>query len=142
MTENEIVVGVPRERVFAVLADAKRYAEWVVGTAVIRDADTAWPEPGARLYHSTGVSILRVDDHTEVLECTPPERLVLLAHLGPLGVFRVDLRLEDARDGATRVVMLEGPVEGISRFAGPVGDAFGSMRNALSLRRLQHLAES
>lgn len=141
MTENEIVVEASREEVFAVLADPKRYADWVVGTAEIRDADPAWPQPGAKLYHSIGAGPLRFDDHTEVISCAAPERLVLLAHLGPLGDFKVDLRLEEVQ-GATKVVMLEGPVQGISRFAGPAGDAFGSMRNALSLRRLKDIAES
>ncbi|HET7448964.1 MAG TPA: SRPBCC family protein [Gaiellaceae bacterium] len=142
MTENEITIGAPRETVFAVLADAKRYADWVVGTAEIRDADVVWPAPGAKLYHSVGAGPLRFDDHTEVLACEAPGRLVLLAHLGPLGDFKVDLRLDDAGGGTTRVVMLEGPVKGISRVAGPAGDAFGSVRNALSLRRLKDIAES
>ena len=141
MTENEITIGAPREQVFAVLAEPKRYADWVVGTAEIRDADAVWPAPGAKLYHSIGAGPVRFDDHTEVIECEAPERLLLLAHLGPLGDFKVDLRLEDVQ-GATKVVMVEGPVEGISRFAGPAGDAFGTVRNALSLRRLKEIAES
>lgn len=142
MTENEILIGVSRERVFAVLADAKRYADWVVGSAEVRDADATWPGAGARLYHSVGAGPARIHDHTEVLECEEPERLVLLAHLGPLGDFKVDLRLEDLQGDATRVVMLEGPVRGVSRLAGPAGDTFGKARNALSLRRLKELAEA
>jgi uncharacterized protein YndB with AHSA1/START domain len=142
MTENEILIGAPRDRVFAILADPHSYAEWVVGTANVRGADGDWPQPGARLHHSVGAGPVTVDDSTEVLECAEPDRLVLLAHLGPLGDFKVELRLDDVKGDATKVTMVEGPVDGISRFAGPAGDAFGRARNSLSLQRLKELAES
>lgn len=142
MTENEILIGVPRERVFAVLADPTSYGEWVVGTRHIRGGDGGWPAVGARIHHSVGAGPVSIDDSTEVLECAAPERLVLLAHLGPLGDFKVVLRLDDVKGDATKVTMLEGPVDGISTLAGPVGDAAGYARNALSLRKLKELAES
>ncbi len=141
MAENEIVIEAPREQVFAVLADADRYADWVIGAARVRDADTAWPAPGTRLHHSSGTGPFTIDDSTEVVESEPPERLLLVAHLGPLGAFRVELVLRD--DGpSTHVTMHEVPVEGISKLAGPVGDAVGAVRNKLSLRRLKELAEA
>ena len=142
MTENEILIGAPREKVFAVLADAKRYGEWVVGTSQVRHADDTWPQRGSRLHHSVGAGPVSVDDSTEVIECVEPGRLVLLAHLGPLGDFKIDLVLEDLQGDATKVTMLEGPVEGISKLAGPLGDAVGYARNAWSLRRLKELAET
>jgi uncharacterized protein YndB with AHSA1/START domain len=141
MAENEIVVDAPRERVFAVLADPQSYSEWVVGAQAVRDADAAWPSPGSRLHHSTGAGPLTIDDSTEVVVSEPPEHLQLLAHLGPLGSFQVDLRLVEAGEGRTHVTMSEEPVEGISRVAGPVGDAAGRVRNKLSLGRLKELAE-
>ena len=141
MAENEIVVDAPPERVFGVLADPEKYGEWVVGAAGIRDADGHWPEPGARLHHSTGIGPLTIDDMTEVTAVDPPSRLELLAHLGPLGTFRVELVLEPAPGGGTRIVMREAPVEGISKLAGPVGDLAGRVRNKLSLARLKSLAE-
>jgi len=141
VAENEIVVDAPPERVFGVLADPEKYGEWVVGAAGIRDADGHWPEPGARLHHSTGVGPLTIDDMTEVTAVDPPSRLELLAHLGPLGTFRVELVLEPAPGGGTRIVMREAPVEGISKLAGPVGDLAGRVRNKLSLARLKALAE-
>jgi uncharacterized protein YndB with AHSA1/START domain len=141
MAENEIVVDAPRERVFAVLADPTRYAEWVVGAQRVRDADTTWPQPGARLHHATGAGPLTIDDSTEVVAAEPPAHLALVAHLGPLGSFSVDLRLEEVGPARTRVLMVEEPVEGISKAAGPVGDAAGRVRNKLSLGRLKSLAE-
>jgi uncharacterized protein YndB with AHSA1/START domain len=141
MAENEIVVAASREQVFAVLADPQRYREWVVGASDVRDADARWPEPGSRLHHSTGVGPLTIDDSTEVVASEPPSRLELLARLGPLGSFRVELELTEVGDDLTHVSMAEAPVEGVSRLAGPVGDAAGRLRNTLSLSRLKQLAE-
>ncbi len=141
MAENEIVIGASRERVFAVLADPAQYAEWVVGASRVRDADDAWPAPGSRFHHSTGVGPATIDDMTEVVECAAPGRLALLAHLGPLGTFRVELELEETGVELTHVRMREEPVEGISKAAGPVGDVAGRVRNKLSLARLKTLAE-
>jgi uncharacterized protein YndB with AHSA1/START domain len=141
MAENEIDIAAPRERVFEILADPDRYAEWVVGTSRIRDAESTWPAPGARLHHSVGADPLTVDDSTELLECEEPERLVLLAHIGPLGSFRVELLLR-ADGKATHVTMLEQPVEGISKLVGPATSAVIKLRNSLSLDRLKELAES
>ena len=140
MAENSVEIAAPRARVFDVLADPGAYAEWVVGADRIRAADDGWPAPTNRIYHSTGLGPVHVDDSTEVLECEPPERLVLLARLGPLGSFRVELVLAE-HDEVTEVTMRESPVGGVSRFAGPVGDAVGALRNSLSLRRLKEIAE-
>jgi uncharacterized protein YndB with AHSA1/START domain len=142
VTENEIQISAPPARVFAVLADPASYADWIVGTKEIRHATGGWPEPGSRIHHSVGAGPLTIDDSTEVLECERPTRLVLLAHLGPLGSFNVELLLRAGGDGSTNVTMLEEPVEGISRFAGPVGDAVGVVRNQWSLARLKELAET
>jgi uncharacterized protein YndB with AHSA1/START domain len=141
VAENEIVIRASREQVFRVLADPDSYAEWVVGAERVRDADSAWPEPGSRLHHSTGIGPLTIDDSTEVVAVAEPERLELLASLGPLGSFRVDLHLTETSDGSTHVTMEEHPVAGISKAAGPVGDAAGRVRNKLSLARLKALAE-
>jgi uncharacterized protein YndB with AHSA1/START domain len=141
VAENDVVIEAPREAVFAVLADGPRYHEWVMGAADIRAADAAWPAPGSRIHHSTGVGPLAIDDSTEVVECDPPGRLELLAHLGPLGSFRVELTLDALAGGRTCVKMVEVPVEGLSKLAGPVGDAVGRLRNMLSLSRLKEIAE-
>jgi uncharacterized protein YndB with AHSA1/START domain len=141
MADNEIVIRASCEEVWAVLADPKRYAEWVVGAQSVRAADGTWPEPGSQLHHSTGVGPATIDDSTRVLESDAPTHLKLLAHLGPLGSFEVDLRLEQAADGLTHVHMHEEPVEGISTLAGWPGDVAGRVRNKLSLARLKELAE-
>jgi uncharacterized protein YndB with AHSA1/START domain len=141
VAENDVVIDVPREQVFGLLADGAQYHQWVMGAADVRAADDAWPAPGARIHHSTGVGPLTIDDSTEVVACDPPARLELLAHLGPLGSFRVEFTLDALAGGRTCVRMEEAPVEGVSKLAGPVGDAVGRLRNMLSLRRLKTLAE-
>ena len=141
MADAEIVIRADRAAVFALLAEPATYAEWVVGADRVRGADNAWPEPGSRLHHSVGAAPLTIDDSTEVVAAEPPERLELLAHLGPLGSFRVELRLEEAGEGLTHVHMHEEAVAGVSRLAGPAGDGAGRVRNKLSLARLKALAE-
>lgn len=141
MAENDVVIDASREQVFAVLADGPRYHRWVMGAADVRAADDDWPAPGSRIHHSTGVGPLTIDDSTEVVVCEPPRRLELLAHLGPLGTFRVEFTLDALAGGRTRVRMAEAPVEGVSKLAGPVGDAVGRLRNMLSLAKLKSIAE-
>jgi uncharacterized protein YndB with AHSA1/START domain len=141
VAENQIVVDAPRGRVFAVLADPGSYAEWVLGAKAVREADSTWPAPGSLLHHSSGAGPVTIDDSTEVLECDPPRRIVLLARLGPVGAFRVELVLDAVGEGRTTVTMREEPEEGIVQAIGPVGDAVGALRNKLSLRSLKRLAE-
>ena len=141
MAENEIDIAVPRERVFAILADPQRYADWVVGASRVRDADSTWPTPGSLLHHSVGAEPVTIDDSTEVLECEEPKRLVLLARLGALGSFRVELLLRDEGD-STHVTMHEVAVAGVSKLAEPVTSVGIGVRNTISLGRLKELAES
>ena len=39
MAVNDITIDAPPEKVFALLADGRQYAEWVVGAKRIRDVD-------------------------------------------------------------------------------------------------------
>jgi uncharacterized protein YndB with AHSA1/START domain len=141
MAVNEAYMDAPPERVFAVLADASSYSHWVVGTRAVRAADEGFPAPGTRFHHRLGVPPLTVDDHTEVLASDPPRRLVLLTKARPLGVARVELRLEP--DGAgTRVTMTETPADVRTRLLmNPLTDPLVRARNVQSLRRLRRLAE-
>jgi uncharacterized protein YndB with AHSA1/START domain len=138
---NEAYIDVPPERVFAVLADASRYAEWVVGTHAIREADEDFPAPGTRFQHRLGLPPLTVDDDTEVLTSDPPRQLTLLTKARPFGVARVQLRLQP--DGAgTRVTMTETPADIRARLlVNPLTDPLVRARNVQSLRRLRRLAE-
>jgi uncharacterized protein YndB with AHSA1/START domain len=140
MARNVSTFPVPIEQVFAVLADPKTYAYWVVGADGIRDADASWPAAGAKLHHRVGAGPFKLNDNTEVLEVTEPVHLVLQARARPLGTARVVLDLIDLGDG-TQVTMVEGPGDLVSRLLhNPVTDFLLRRRNDEALRRLGKLA--
>lgn len=126
----------PPEQVWAVLADAHRYAEWVVGASTIRGVEGDWPQPGARFHHKVGVWPLRIRDDTTVVDCDPPRRLVLEARVRPFGVARIELLLQ-AEGAGTTVSMIEVPTAPfVARWATPLLDPLTDRRNAEALRRL------
>lgn len=142
MATTKMQIAVSPERVFAVLADPVAYADWVVGSDTIRDADPGWPAVGSRFYHRVGVWPLKVNDHTEVLDARPPNRLVLRARARPLGTARVEMLLEP-RAGGTHVTMIETAADLLSRLAiNPFTDRLVHLRNVESLRRLRRIAET
>jgi uncharacterized protein YndB with AHSA1/START domain len=141
VARNEIMVGAPPEAVFDVLADARCYGEWVVGSSDIRAADPEWPASGSAFDHRVGVGPLKTADCTEVLASRPPRYLQLLAHARPLPAARVTLELR-AEAGGTRVTILEDvdhPL--LRRLLWPVVQPATWLRNHESLRRLRALAE-
>ncbi len=94
-----MTIAAPPERVFATLARPEAYADWVVGSDTIRDADPNWPATGSRFYHRVGVGPFKVKDHTEVVEVRPPHKLALHARARPLGTALVTLLLQPEGDG-------------------------------------------
>ena len=71
MAKVTLTVDAAPEDVWAVLADADSYGEWVVGSDTIRDADAGFPAKGTRFHHRVGVGPLKTNDHTEVLDADP-----------------------------------------------------------------------
>jgi uncharacterized protein YndB with AHSA1/START domain len=135
-------IAAPPEVVFAVLADPDAYGDWVVGSDTIRDADLSWPQVGSRFHHRVGFGPLKLNDHTEVLEADPPNRLVLLARARPLATAEITLLL-NARDGGTEVTMIETAGDSLSRVLLNVfTDPLVHLRNVEALRRLRRIAES
>lgn len=112
MTTVERTFPCPPEDVVAVLSDGWLYALWVVGATRIRAVEEGFPQVDRRLHHSTGPWPLHLDDHTTVLLCDLPDRLVLTARGWPWGQARVDIRLEPVA-GGTRVVLWEDVVTGV-----------------------------
>ncbi len=134
--------SVTPERVFAVLSDPEVYADWVVGSHSVRDADPNWPAQGSRFYHRVGAGRFTVSDHTEVLEVDAPRRLVLRARARPLGTAIVRL-VFSADDGGTRVTMTEVAGDPLSRLVlNPLTYPLVRRRNDESLRRLRRIAET
>ncbi|SNY60120.1 SRPBCC family protein [Paractinoplanes atraurantiacus] len=135
-------VQAPPDRVFAVLADGWTYSDWVVGTVHIRDVDESWPAVGSRLHHKAGPWPLSLHDKSEVLIVEPDKRLRLNAGLWPLGEAVVDIKLEPAPGGATKVTIEEdferGPLLAVRN---KLNDLVLHRRNIETLRRLADIAE-
>jgi uncharacterized protein YndB with AHSA1/START domain len=141
MSVARIEVLATRERVFAVLGEPERYADWVVGTRAVRDADESFPERGSRFSARVGTGPVTLDAVTTVLEHEEPRRLVLRTRLRRLGAAQIDLELEE-RGAATVVTMRERAVgDPISRFAQSLGEPLVTARNRRSLQRLKQLVE-
>lgn len=138
-----IEVSAPRESVFAVLAEARRYADWVVGTSSVRDVDESFPERGSRFGARVSVGPVSDDAVTTVLECVDPRRLVLRTRTRRLGAAQIELELEERGEEATLVTLRERAVGNqLVRLAQTLGDPLLSARNRRSLQRLQELVES
>lgn len=140
MSVNDVFVAAPPGAVWAVLSDARTYAQWVVGSSEVRHVDGKWPEPGSTFHHTQGAFGVGLKDTTTVLGVDYGTRIELCVRTRPLVVARVDLELGPSGQG-TRVVMRERPVAGVfGRLHNPVFDLALKVRNAESLRRLAKLA--
>jgi uncharacterized protein YndB with AHSA1/START domain len=141
MAHNEIDIDVAPARVFAVLADPRSFARWVVGSRTIRRADPAWPAPGAAFDHAVGIGPLRYKDSSSVEESDPPHLLRLLVMVRPISKAHVTLRLRPQSAG-TRVEMDEFAADTRSKLLfNRLTDPLIGLRNKESLRRLKALAE-
>ena len=129
------------EDVWALLADGRRYADWVVGASHIRAVEPGWPEVGSKFHHTVGVWPCHLRDSTVVEECDTGRKLVLEARARPFGRARVEIRLEEIQTG-TRIVMREevrSPA--VARWGSPLLAPLLHVRNVEALRRLASLHE-
>ena len=142
MARNRIHIDAPPERVFAVLSEPTRYAEWVVGSATIDRHDPEFPAPGARFHHKVGLRPLALADHTEVVAAEPPHRLELKAKARPLGTADITLEMSP-RAGGTEVLMVEQPGDRLTALVAGnrVADLALRLRNAEALSRLKRAVE-
>jgi len=143
MARTSIRIDAPQSRVFAILSDAHRYPDWVVGASDVRDVDDDFPAVGSRFHHRVGVKPLTVNDHTEVLDVDPPRHIALKAKARPLGTALIDIELTPAGD-VTDVVIVERPGDLLSKLVAgnPVADYLLARRNDEALRRLKRIVES
>ena len=137
----EATMDASPEAVWRVLADGWLYPLWVVGATRMREVDDTWPAVGSRIHHSVGTWPITLDDHTEVLGCTPGEELELRARAWPTGeaVVKIHLRAEGA---GTRVSITEDAARGPALLMpAPIRKASLVWRNRETLRRLGWVAE-
>lgn len=141
MARNETHIDATPERVFEVLSDPDSYGYWVVGSKRIRDADQNFPAVGTRFEHTVGFGPFEVNDHTSVLGCEPPRKLVLKAKARPLGTAHVTMQIEPEGTGS-RVTMIEDAGDKLTAFVfNPLTHLLVRGRNVESLDRLRELAE-
>lgn len=141
MSETTRLVHAPRRDVWEVLEDGWLYPLFVVGASRMRDVDEGWPAVGTRLHHSVGLWPLLIDDHTDVLEVSPPDYLRLEAHAWPGGTAEVEFVLEERGD-ETLVRIREDAVSGPGKLLpSPLRQPPLHWRNTETLRRLAYLAE-
>lgn len=137
MAEVVRIIPASREAVFAVMADAYTYPDWVVGAQRIRSVEGDWPDAGATFHHVVGVFPLRLRDSTSVVEVDAGKRLVLNARARPMGRAQVEFHLEDT-PGGTRVRMVEFPVSGPATLAPSLAvEPSIRKRNHITLERLE-----
>jgi NAD(P)-dependent dehydrogenase (short-subunit alcohol dehydrogenase family)/uncharacterized protein YndB with AHSA1/START domain len=142
MARNRVHIDASPEEVFAVFSNPYCYPEWVVGAADVRDHDESFPAVGSRFHHKVGSWPIGLNDHTEVVEVEPPNRLVLKAKARPLGTATIALDLSEGA-GGTELLMEEKPGDRLtSLVAGnPLADTALRVRNAEALARLKRLVE-
>ena len=141
MAENHAYFNAPPDAVFDVLADARSYAHWVVGSSEVRGTEGDWPEPGSVFHHTQGAFGVGLKDSTESIAANRPRQLVMEARFRPFMIAKVELRLRP-RGRGTHVTMVEYPIAGpVARIHNALIDRAIWARNIESLRRLRKLAE-
>jgi hypothetical protein len=131
--------GIDPRAVFDVLRDGAGYADWVVGTRMIRRVEAGWPQPGTAIHYTVGYGPLRKDDRTESIAYRPDEILELEAKAWPAGTVRIVLRAQRS-GGGTLVRIEEEPNKGLAKtLHNPVFDLAIKIRNIETLKRLERL---
>lgn len=133
-------VPAPIEDVWAVLADPRGYAFWVVGSHEITGFDDRWPAVGSEFRHVQGQGPFKWSDISRVVECEPPRRLVLEVKVRPFITGPVILELEP--EAAGTVITIDERAEGGAAGLVPhfVTSPLIAARNADGLRRLAGMA--
>jgi uncharacterized protein YndB with AHSA1/START domain len=131
------------EGVFAVLADGRRYADWVVGAKRVRAVDDAWPEPGSRFHHEVGIGPLTIKDSSAVVSMDPPRQVVLEVRAFPAGKARVTITISPGDGGGSEVLMEEVPTGGPAKAVDswPLRRVT-MLRNVESLKRLRKVVDA
>jgi len=130
------------EEVFAVLADGRRYADWVVGAKRVRGVDDTWPAPGSRFHHEVGVGPLTIQDSSELVSMDPPRQVVLEVRAWPAGKARVTITVSPGEGGGSEVLIEEVPTGGPAKTidSWPLRRVT-MVRNVESLKRLRKAAD-
>ncbi|MFC8723065.1 SRPBCC domain-containing protein [Kitasatospora sp. NPDC057198] len=142
MAQRQRLITSPPERVWDVLANARSYARWVVGTQDVLDADEHWPAVGARLRFRVGLGPAALEDTCVVRICEPVRRLELEAAADPLGTARIAFSLVPWGED-TLLLLDEHPLRGLgARLENPLTELLLHLRNRRLLGNLARRASS
>ncbi|RKE17352.1 SRPBCC family protein [Streptomyces sp. TLI_171] len=136
MAQRQRLIEAAPEQVWDVLANARSYAQWVVGTQDVLDSDDDWPAVGARLGFRVGVGPATFEDTCVVRICEPLHRLELEAAAKPLGTARIAFGLIPWAEH-TLVLLDEHPLRGLgARLENPLTELALHLRNRQLLGNL------
>ncbi|MGA5474121.1 SRPBCC family protein [Streptomyces arboris] len=131
----------PVEDVWEVLADPKRYVEWVVGTADSTPDEGTWPQLDSSIAYTVRLGRWSAQGRTVVRRCEAPHVLELEAESGWLGTARIALKVR--RWGRNTLVIIdEHPLRGpAAKLHNTALDAFVQVRHRSMLPRLAEAVE-
>ncbi|MFG2526575.1 SRPBCC family protein [Streptomyces sp. NPDC048516] len=126
----------PPEEVWAVLADASRFSDWVVGPSTTAEKAGDWPECGSTLEYTLRVGPWSVSGETIVRRHEPPRHLELEVDSGWLGTARIAIEVRPWGEHAL-VIFDEHPLRGPGGLLhNSAVDAVLQLRNRSMLDRL------
>ncbi|MFD5266465.1 SRPBCC family protein [Streptomyces sp. NPDC058335] len=129
------------QRVWAVLADGDRYADWVVGTAESHPVRGQWPQVGAEIGYEVRIGPVRLTNETVVRRCEEGVALELEARAGALGTARVAIELRPWGEHCL-VIVDEHPLQGVGGTLHNAGvEALIQLRHRTMLARLAGVCE-
>ncbi|MBV2354066.1 SRPBCC family protein [Streptomyces sp. J2-1] len=138
---HRMIKAVPA-RVWEVLSDPRRYADWVVGTAKSRPRAGQWPQKGASLAYEIRLGPLRVANETVVRRFREGSVLELEAHAGALGTARISIEVREWGEHSL-VIVDEHPLRGAGGALHNVGfEALIQLRHRAMLARLAEVCEA
>jgi hypothetical protein len=142
MARRHRLIKVGPGRVWDVLGDGRRYAEWVVGTASSEPVRGRWPEVGAAIGYEVRLGPLRFANETVVRRCVEGSVLELEAHAGGLGTARIALEVHPWGEN-TLVTVDEHPLRGAAGALHNAGaETVIQLRHRTMLARLARLCEA
>lgn len=139
MAFSSRLIDAPAEAVFAVLADPHTYPDWLLGAAVVRDADHNWPSPGSVFHHTVGIRPFALSDTTMVRDVEPNRSLRLSVRARPLITAEVEFRIVPDGDRCVVTMQEEPSFRMIGNLVRPVMDPVTHVRNHRSLQQLDEL---
>ena len=137
---HRLIKASPR-RVWSVLADGYRYADWVVGTAESHPALGQWPQVGAEIVYEVRFGPVRLTNQTVVRRCEEGVALELEARAGVLGTARIAIELRPWGEHCL-VTVDEHPLQGAGGALHNAGvEALIQVRHRTMLARLAEVCE-